>query len=85
MSDSPPPAYSPIEDDPFIDNQSVFVPAQPPFTQPDLTQFIDPRIRYDYGPDIPSPEDLIRPQRDPIGGKFYVVPVCPDPGIVDSW
>lgn len=83
MSDSPPPAYSQIGDNPFVDNP--FPPTQLAVNQSPPTQPIDPRVRFGYGPNVLAPKDLVRPSEPPIGGKFYVVPICPDPGIVDSW
>lgn len=86
MSDSPPPAYSLISDnDPFVDHPPA-PSSQAPVSQPPPNQAaLDPRVRFGYGPEILAPADLVEPPRIPENGKFYVVPVCPEPGIVGSW
>lgn len=91
MSDteSPPPSYEDLVDDPFVVSPAAPAPAptQPTPTQPYGAQpsAIDYRALYGYGPDIPAPEDFVQPSAEPEDGKWFVVTTGKKIIITGSW
>lgn len=82
MPDSPPPAYSQFDDDPFVDNPPAPALPQSYGTQP---RPIDYRALHGYGPEIPAPEDMVRPDGPLVQGKWYTVSAGTEILITGSW
>lgn len=61
------PAYSLLDgNDPFVNTPPAPAPPQQPLP-------VDYRARYGYGPEIPAPEDIVKPPFGPNDKLWYTI------------